>query len=322
MQKQAKKQMKRPYFTLLAITAVVYFFLRVVWPLFAPLIIAFLILVAVEPGLDKWSCRLGMKRKPLAYVFIVITIVGLVAGIWLWLIPFLQGCDFGWCQKLLEYPWVKKLCAYLQERGLGTVAEWSTSALKIGSNIIFNIGAYGLSVFLLAGVFRKLKNAMRKNKEGILILGISQDIISYLKAYLLTQGKILLILSTLSALTLSIAGIENGWLLGILAGVLDFFPILGIGLVIIPTALWQFAEADYVTGVVCVVLFIACAVIREVLEPKFLGQAMKLPAIGIWISVYAGLQLFGVSGILKGPIAYLLICTIYRRMQWKPDEAP
>ncbi len=322
MQKQAKKQMKRPYLTLLAITAVVYFFLRFVWPLFAPLIVAFLVLVAVEPGLEKWSCRLGMKRKPLAYVFIVITIVGLLAGIWLGLIPFLQGCDFSWCQKLLKHPWIKSLFTYLQEHGLGTVAEWSTSALKIGSNLIFNIGAYGLSVFLLAGVFRKLKNSMKNHKEGILILGISQDIISYLKAYLLTQGKILLILTALSVLTLSVAGIENGWLLGILAGVLDFFPILGIGLVIIPTALWQFLEADYLTGAICVILFVVCAVLREILEPKFLGQAMKLPAIGIWISVYAGLQLFGVGGILKGPIAYLLICTIYRRMQWKAEEEP
>lgn len=314
MQKQDKKQMKRPYLTLLVITTVVYFFLKIVWPLFAPLIVAFLILVAVEPWLDKWSCRLRMKRKPLAYLFIIITIVGLVAGIWFWFIPFLQGCDFSWCQKLLEHPWVKGVCTQLQEHGLGTVAEWSTSVLKIGSNVIFNIGAYGLSVFLLAGVFRKLKNNMGNYKEGILILGISKDIISYLRAYFLTQGKLLLILSSLCALTLSLIGIQNGWLLGVLAGLLDFFPILGVGLVLVPTALWQFMEKDYLVGAVCVILLIVCAVLREVLEPKFLGQAMKLPAIGIWISVFAGLKLFGFGGILKGPIAYLLICTIYERL--------
>jgi len=320
MQNGADKQIKRPYITLLLIAGVVYFFLKVVWPLFAPLIVAFLILVAIEPWLNKWSCRFGMKRKPLAYIFIIITIIGLAAGIWFGLIPFLKGCDFSWCEKILEHPWVKSVCAQLQEQGLGTVAEWSTSALKIGSNIIFNIGAYGLSVFLLAGIFGKLKHNMENYKEGVLILGISNDIISYLKAYFKTQGKLFLILSALCTATLSLVSIQNGWLLGILAGFLDFFPILGVGLVLVPTALWQFIEKDYLIGVACIVLFIVCAGLREVLEPKFLGQAMKLPAIGIWISVFAGLQLFGVGGILKGPIAYLLISTIYRRIQYKEED--
>lgn len=320
MQNEADKQIKRPYLTLLLITGVVYFFLKIVWPLFAPLIVAFLLLVAIEPGLDKWSCRLGMKRKPLAYIFIIITILGLVAGICFGLIPYLKGCDFSWCEKILEHPWVKSICAQLQEHGLGTVAEWSTGALKIGSNIVFNIGAYGLSVFLLAGVFAKLKNNMENCKEGILILGITGDIISYLKAYFKTQGKLLLILSSLCAVTLSLVGIQNGWLLGILAGFLDFFPILGVGLVLVPTALWQFLEKDYLIGVACIILFIVCAVLREVLEPKFLGQEMKLPAIGIWVSIFAGIKLFGVGGILKGPIAYLLISTIYRRIQFREDH--
>ncbi len=318
---QTQNQLKKPYFTLLLISAVVYFFLKWVWPLFAPLIVAFLILVAVEPGLDKWSIRLKVKRKPLAYVFIAITVIGLVASVWFGLIPFIQQCDFSWCQKLLEFPWIQKLYAQLQEQGLGTVAEWSTSALKIGSNALFNIGAYGLSVFLLAGVFAKLKSNMTNQKEGILILGISKDILSYLKAYLLTQGKLLLISSVLCTITLSLIGIQNGWLIGILAGLLDFFPILGVGLVLVPTAIWQFMERDYLVGATCIILYVVCVVAREVLEPKFLGQAVKLPAIGIWISVYAGIQLFGVGGILKGPIAYLLITTIYRRIQYQEEDA-
>ena len=319
MQNGAEKQIKRPYLTLLVITAVVYFFLKCIWPLFAPLIVAFLVLVGVEPGLSKWSKRFKIKRKPLAYAFIVITIVGLVACIWFGLIPFIKGCDFSWCQTLLESPFVQKFCRYLQEHGLGTVANWSGSVLKVGSNVVFNIGAYGLSIFLFAGVFAKTKSHMEQHKEGILVLGISKDIISYLKAYFLTQGKLFLILSGLCVLVLSVAGIQNGWLLGFLAGVLDFFPVLGVGLVLIPTSIWQFVEKDYLVWVVCVILFIACAILREILEPKFLGQAIKLPAIGIWISVFAGIQLFGVGGILKGPIAYLLICTIYKRLMPKDN---
>ena len=320
MRNGAKKQIKKPYLTLLVITAVVYFFLRFIWPLFAPLIVAFLLLLLVEPGLSKWSTRFRIRKKPLAYVVFAMTIAGIVAGIWFGIVPYIKGCDFSWCEELLKVPFVQKIYRYLQENGIGAVASASSSALKIGSKVLFNIGAYGLSIFLLAAIFGKLKKHMEGYDEGILVLGIGGDIISYLKAFLKTQGKLFLIQSGLCMLVLSVTGIANGWLIGLLAGILDFFPILGVGIVLVPTAIWQFVAKDYVAGAVCAVLFVSCVIVREVLEPKFLGQAIKLPAIGIWTSVYAGIQLFGASGILKGPIAYLLISTIYRRIQYKGED--
>lgn len=320
MQEQSQKHIKKPYFTLLLITAVVYFFLAFIWPLFAPLIVAFLILVAIEPGLSKWSKRLGVGRKPLAYIFIVLTIAGITVSVWFGLIPYLKDCDFSWCQELLAHPWVSGIVLYLQENGLGTVAQWSTTILQIGSRVLFNLGAYGLSVFLLAGVFSGLKDRMEQHWEGRLLFSISRDVVIYLKAYFKTQGKLLVIISVLCIPVLSLSGIQGGWALGLLTGVLDFFPVLGVGFVLVPVALWQFLVGEYLAGIICIVLFIVCVVVRELLEPKFLGQAMKLPAIGIWISVYAGLQLFGTGGILKGPIGYLLICTIYRRWTMKEEN--
>lgn len=316
MEEKNKRQLKRPYLTLLFIAAIVYFFLAVVWRYFAPLIVAFLVLLAVEPSLSKWSGRLRIGRKPLAYLSIVCILASLAVCIWFGLIPYLKSCDFSWCADMMEHPWIKKVCAYFQENGLGTVAEWSTSLIQLASKIFFNIGAYSLSIFLLAGIFGKVKTKMEQNKEGKLIIGISKDVITYIKAYLRTQGKLFLIISLLCIPTLMFSGIQGGWVLGILAGVLDFFPVFGTGIVLVPTALWQIMEKDYIPAVVCGVLFVVCAVVRELLEPKFLGSATKLPSIGIWISIYAGLQLFGAGGIFKGPIGYLLICTIYDRIRY------
>lgn len=314
MQEQNKREIKKLYVTRLLVVVIVYFFLAVVWKYFAPLIVAFLILLAAEPFLDKWSKRLGIGRKVLAYLFLVLLLTGLAAGVWFGLIPYLKACDFGWCERLLKHPWAAKVIAYFQEHGLGDVAGWSASAIQIGSSILFHIGAYGLSVFLLAGVFGRLKSRLLQHMEGRFLLDISNDIISYAKAYLKTQGKLLAIMCILCVPTLMFSGIQGGILLGILAGVLDFLPVFGTGIVLVPTALWQFLEKDYIPAVVCLLLFVVTAVVREILEPKFLGSAVKLPSIGIWISVYAGVQLFGTSGIFKGPIGYLLIHTIFHRL--------
>ena len=166
MQEKNKRELKKPYFTLLLISAIVYFFLAVIWRYFAPLIVAFLILVAVEPGLSKWSGRLGIGRKPMAYLSLVLIIVSVALCVWFGLIPYLKCCDFSWCEELLDHPWVVKALTYLQENGMGPIAEWSGTAIQISSKILFNIGAYSLSVFLLAGVFTKLKKRMEQSKEG------------------------------------------------------------------------------------------------------------------------------------------------------------
>lgn len=314
MQEKNKRRQKRTYFTLLLISAIVYFFLAVIWRYFAPLIVAFLVLVGVEPGLSKWSGRLKMGRKPLAYIFLVMIIVSISLCVWFGVIPYLKCCDFSWCYEFLRHPWIIKTVTYMQEHGMVPVAEWSKTAIQITSKVLFNVGAYGLSVFLLAGVFTRLKTKMENQTEGQLLLSISRDVISYVKAYVKTQGKLFLIICVVCIPVLMFSGIQGGWLLGILAGVFDFFPVFGTGIILVPTALWQFLEKDYLAGLLCSILFIVCAVLREILEPKFLGQAIKLPSIGIWISIYAGIQLFGTSGIFKGPIGYLLICTIYRRI--------
>lgn len=315
MQERNQREQKKSYLTLLFISGMVYFFLAVVWRYVAPIVVAFFILTAIEPILSKWSRRFRIGRKPMAYVFLVITIVGATMGIWFGLIPYLKCCDFSWCDQIFKHPWIEKLISLLQQHGMGTLAQWSTDAVAILSKFLFYIGAYGLSIFLLAGIFSDVKQHMQQHPQGKLLLDITEDVMLYAKAYIKTQGKLFVIIALLCVPTLMLAGIQQGWLLGLLAAIFDFFPLFGTGIVLIPTAIWQILGQDYITAAVCVILFAVCAVVREILEPRFLGNAIKLPGIAVWLSVYAGTQLFGWSGVVKGPIGYLLICTIYRRVQ-------
>lgn len=306
---------RKPYLTLLLIAAIVYFFLAIVWRYFAPLFVSFLILLLVEPSLEKCSCRMHMKKRVIAYLIIMVLLLSMAAGIWFGLIPYLKCCDFSWCLKMLEHPWVKRILEYLQTKGLDSVSGLPTLVLSAASSFLFQAGAYGLSLFLLSNVYCKLKKQLEEQPEGQLLLEICGDIISYLKGYIKTQSKLLVIILVICSVGLTVIGIRFGWLLGIFAAIMDFFPVFGTGIVLVPTALWQFLEGDYGQGILCLILFLICGIVREILEPKFLGNALRLPAIGIWISIYAGIQLFGFSGFLKGPIGYLLIVTVYARVR-------
>lgn len=133
--------------------------------------------------------------------------------------------------------------------------------------------------------------------------GILEYIITFLKA----QGVILLIISVFSSAVLWATGIYGGVFWGILAGCLDVLPFIGTGVVLVPMAIWQFLTGKYIQMGVCIALYIACIFIREFLEPKLIGNKMGIAPVLMLLGIYAGIRLFGVIGIIEGPLALIVI---------------
>ncbi len=92
---------------------------------------------------------------------------------------------------------------------------------------------------------------------------------------------------------------------------MDMLPFIGTGLVLMPLAFWQILNGYYAKAVICVILYVVCALTREFLEPKLIGEKMGIFPVAILFSVYAGVKLFGVFGIVKGPLALITIYEIY-----------
>ena len=49
-------------------------------------------------------------------------------------------------------------------------------------------------------------------------------------------------------------------------------PFIGTGMVLMPLAFWQILNGYYTKAVICVILYVVCAVTREFLEPKLIGN--------------------------------------------------
>ena len=47
--------------------------------------------------------------------------------------------------------------------------------------------------------------------------------------------------------------------------------------------------------------------IREFLEPKLIGKGLGIAPVLMLLAIYAGFRLFGVSGLIKGPLALIII---------------
>lgn len=101
-------------------------------------------------------------------------------------------------------------------------------------------------------------------------------------------------------------------LLAFLLAVLDFIPILGSGTVLVP---WAFADlflGQLRHAVSLMVVWGVVALFRRVGEPKVLGDQTGLSPILSLASIYVGMRLGGVWGMILGPVVCLVILNIGR----------
>lgn len=100
----------------------------------------------------------------------------------------------------------------------------------------------------------------------------------------------------------SILHIPSGFFLGILCGMLDVLPYVGTIIVFIPIIIYNIVVKNYLIVIGMISLYILSQVIREILELKFLSSKLEIHPLAIMLSIYVGAEIFGIIGILVGPI--------------------
>ena len=53
---------------------------------------------------------------------------------------------------------------------------------------------------------------------------------------------------------------------------------------------------------------------RELMEPKLVGDKLGMRPLAVIVSVYMGLQIYGLGGIVLGPLSYILVREIWREL--------
>ena len=99
-------------------------------------------------------------------------------------------------------------------------------------------------------------------------------------------------------------------LLSGLIALLDFLPILGVGLFLVPWGVLSLLAGEQLLGVGLLVLFTVISLVRQFLEPHVLGRGYGLHPLVTLLALYAGGRLFGFVGLLVFPMITLLLFEI------------
>ena len=134
-------------------------------------------------------------------------------------------------------------------------------------------------------------------------------------AILIGNGLGGLIQGTLGGFVFYFFGINSPFLWGVIMALLAFLPILGIGLVFIPAALYLFFNARIAAGIFFIVFYILLSGgVEYLFKPRLVGHRLQLPTLLVFLSIVGGLKVFGILGIIYGPLivtAFLTLTDIY-----------
>lgn len=91
-----------------------------------------------------------------------------------------------------------------------------------------------------------------------------------------------------------------GWALAIC--LVDALPVLGIGTILLPWSLICLLQADSARAAGLLGLYVTAALVRSVLEPKFVGNHLGLDPLLTLFALYGGFRLWGVPGMMVMPM--------------------
>lgn len=125
----------------------------------------------------------------------------------------------------------------------------------------------------------------------------------YLRAYVLLMAITFFLLLT----GFLILGVSYPAGLALLVALVDVLPVLGVGTVLIPWALISFCTGNLFWGIGLTVLYIVVVVLRQILEPRIVGASIGLHPLLTLFSMYVGLKLFGIGGLVLFPIGFTVV---------------
>lgn len=329
---------------LVAVTAAVYFCVEYLLPIFLPFLIAYLLKLILRPMINWLETRWGLKRKIVTVVLLV-----LITGILISLVVSFAGVLSVQIKKLIQNSeyyeekvdkvtnqacivvekysgiesqdikhWLDKGVEQIFEFGQDSeivyiVMNKSVSTIRILIEwIVLMITTILAAYYMLSGANIKKEKKENKQKEMWLneIRGIARRVTSVCSAYVKTQLIIMSITFVICLISFLIIRNEYAFLIALIVGALDALPLIGVGVILVPWGIICLLMGNYFNAIVILLAFVVCYFAREVLEPRLMGNQIGITPLMTIASMYVGYKVFGIIGVVLGPICYIVISGI------------
>jgi predicted PurR-regulated permease PerM len=300
--------------------------------LLSPILLPFVLGMTIAYVLDPLNRRLtkrGLSRFASAALILTGFVLGFALLVFLIVPPLIKQL---WAfidnapsyaerlQNLIgnpDYPWLQQMFGDKPGSG-GGAGELMNHAMKYVNDVIGSLWSKGQAVislfslliitpvvaFYLACDWDRMLNSIDQLipvKQREAVRRLAREIDASISAYVHGQSAVCLILGSYYAIGLTLAGLNFGFLIGVVCGLISFIPYLGSLTALVVSLCVAFAQFFpewghilIVAGIVLVGQFIE----GNVLSPKLVGHSVGLHPVWLMFALFAFGYLFGFVGLL------------------------
>lgn len=315
---------------------------------YMPFLIAFIISLMLEPLIRFLMRKLKLKRKQSSIV-VIIFIMGIIIGLITWTVSSLISEGSSLLNNINEYveittKKIQDMIAQINIKNLN-IPDAVLSAIENSSKDLLNmlaselqniiksllnfitsiptIGIY-LSVTFLALYFMctdkvYMIDQLEHHLPEVWVKKLYRhlkDLVKVLGGYLKAEATLIIISFVISLIGLYIfhfvgLNVKYPLLYAVTIGFVDALPIFGSGTVMVPWAIIEGFNGDIKLGIAVLGLWIVMSIIRQLIEPRIVGNHIGIHPIFTLIAMYTGFKLIGVIGLFIGPIALIILKNIF-----------
>lgn len=142
---------------------------------------------------------------------------------------------------------------------------------------------------------------------------ISTQISNYIRGQIAVAFAVMIMF----AIGYTIIGLPYGWLIAIVAGILNIIPFLGSFLAMVPAIVVGIFVSPIMLASVLIVFMIEQTLEGRLISPKLLGSSMKIHPVTVLIVLLSAGNVFGVLGVIFGVPGYAILkVLVYRFYSW------
>lgn len=228
-----------------------------------------------------------------------------------------------WYETLLDSP--QPLSIRLEE-GISIVGQRLIALLQQMFNVLVRIVAAIpstatfivfslLATFFISLDYERIQQKVSQTippKVQAALKHVSTNLKFALRGFVKTQLTLALISSSLTTVGLLFLQVNYALAIGIVAGMLDLVPLLGIGAIYVPWIVYMYFTKQYSLVIGLGILYGSIVLLRQFIEPKLLAISIGLHPLLALMALFIGLQLFGIWGLIAGPFVAIFLQTLYR----------
>jgi sporulation integral membrane protein YtvI len=313
--------------------------IKYLFPLIGPFLLGMLFACLIEPLVKKLEMILKLNRRP-AVGIVLASFLSIILGLavftvltlWRqtqWLlpkVPFFVRKLVSLSELILKYcsNHLPELKTGVEHLSLNTNAlqgvlqsglSWVVGFLPQFPQLLFSIALGGVTAYFFSRdkermvqfVFRILPRFWRSSS-----IRLKNEIMSGVERFIRAEISLSIFTAILTTVILVILGIPGFFAYGILAGFLDFIPLLGPGLLYVPLALVQLLLGNHMVALFLVIGYFLLLLLRQIIEVRLIGEDLNFHPLLSMVIIYAGFKLFGFMGIFVGPILMITLRAFYR----------